>query len=133
MSSSILLPGTSPAPARGLLVGCLDCRKDFRSSELQGQRCIGCRAHRACADVCRELDAFLAKQRRYRAAGAIANTEQFERLRRRLFTRIQGVVGNPMLAVELAQKEYRAVLSPHGLLGEKELLQVVRAKDFITR
>ena len=97
-------------PGSGLFVLCLDCTKEFRSSELQGQRCLKCRVHRACDGDRVAIAEHVKKQQRYAASGATVNPEQLERLRRRLFGPILALVGDPNKAVELAEDEWQAAM-----------------------
>lgn len=93
-----------------LYVVCRDCRKECLVGDLLELRCLSCRVHRACADVREEITAFFNKQRRYAAAGAVANGEQLTRLQRRLMARVSAQVADPRLAQELATAEWRLAL-----------------------
>lgn len=130
--SDILLPKKTPTERpHGLYVACRDCLKDFRSSELVEQRCVECRVHRACADVVAELEQIIQKHRGYLRRGVRPDVERVQRLQRRLLKRIAPIVPDFRRAVEYAEKEFEAVASSHGILGQK-LLEVVDAKKLIT-
>lgn len=128
--TTILLPTMTPARG-GLVLACKDCLKEFRSSELVEQRCIGCRVHRHCAEVCAELAAYLKKQLRYRRANARVNPEQLDRLKRRLIKRVQELTPGPQLGMQLVEKEFQSVLSSHGVIFSGGVLEVVQARDLL--
>lgn len=131
MSNIVIAPSTAPPRPTGLFVACRDCMKDFRSSELVDQRCLDCRVHRACADVVAELERVIHKHRAYLRRGAPPNLEQLQRLQRRLVKRVAPIVPDYRRALEYAEKEFNAVASSHGILGQR-LIEVVDAKRLIT-
>ena len=89
-----------------LIVACRDCSKPFPSGELQDLRCIGCRVHRGCEAERDAISAYVKKQARYSAAGAIANPKQLLALKRHLFARVASLVPDPRQGMVLAEKEY---------------------------
>jgi hypothetical protein len=93
-----------------LYVACASCHKDCLADDLRDLLCAPCRVHRACADVREEIVAFFVKQQRYASRNVIANAEQLERLKRRLYARALTVVSNPQRAFELAEAEHQAAL-----------------------
>ena len=89
-----------------LYVACRDCRKDCLAGDLQELRCLGCRVHRACETERTAIAAYVKKQARYSAVGAIANPKQLLSLQRHLIARIAQLVADPQQAQSLAATEF---------------------------
>jgi hypothetical protein len=62
--------------------------------------------HHACESESAAIAAYVKKQARYSAKGAIANPKQLLTLQRRLFSKVANLVPDPRQGMVLAEKEY---------------------------